>query len=214
MNILTFKLSDTTNFMDYTYYLSLISDERRKKIDALKFEHKKKTSLFAELLIRYQITKDLKLSNSEVHFEYNQYGKPYIKHYTDYNFSISHSKDYIVYVSDIHPIGIDVERIKSANIGLAKRFFTPKEYSYIVSSNSLDDSFFKVWTIKEAYIKMLGMGLHKPLSSFDIFSLDCNVYNTTIEDYSMSVCYSSKVPNSISLTNVGVEEVLHWADTI
>lgn len=214
MNILALKLSDTTNFTDYTYYLSLISNERQKKIDVLKFEHKKKTSLFAELLIRYQITKDLNLSNSEVSFEYNQYGKPCIKRYTDYNFSISHSKDYIVYVSDIHPIGIDIERIKNANIGLAKRFFTPKEYSHIVSSNSLDDSFFKVWTIKEAYIKMLGMGLHKPLSSFDIFSLDCNIYNTTIEDYSISVCYSSKVANSISLTNISVEDVLHWADTI
>lgn len=79
-------------------------------------------------------------------------------------FSISHSKStfMIAFISK-HLIGIDIEDGKDERPwrALAKRFYSPKELVYIDATDELSqrDLFLKLWTLKEAMIKCLGISI-------------------------------------------------------
>lgn len=87
-------------------------------------------------------------------------------------FNISHTRGgAIVAVADCRRLGVDIEsplRLVNA-LPIAERFFTPEELADIQGQNSADAQrrrFIRYWTLKESYIKALGLGMHKPLSSF------------------------------------------------
>jgi len=211
MSITLLSLDNVQDFKHYTKYLEFISSERRDRIHSIKFNHNKVTSLLAEMLIRYRIYNDLNLDNRDIVFTYNEYGKPSLKFNANFHFSISHTDNAIVYISDEFPIGIDIESIKVCNLTLAKRFFTPHEYEYIKCSNTPNQDFFKVWTMKESYIKMLGTGLHAPLNSFDVLKPTKNYtyYNTIHNENAISVCGSYNATNHIEIVSMNIENLLN-----
>ena len=95
---------------------------------------------------------------------------------TDIHFNISHSGCYVIAAVSDEDIGIDIQKIKSDKHRIAEKNFLPSECAYI---NEIEDEkinqqrFCEIWTIKEAYLKNIGIGLRKPLNSFEIdFSED------------------------------------------
>ncbi len=72
----------------------------------------------------------------------------------------------VVAISDSN-VGIDIEFIKPHRSKI-DRLLTEKDIEYISSSAEKDQSFYKIWTGKEAYAKALGTGLSTPLNSFEI----------------------------------------------
>lgn len=82
--------------------------------------------------------------------------KPYFKDYPEIRFSVSHSGDLALLAIGNTEIGIDIEKIRELDYNaLAKRYYTDGEVAQI---NSLDD-YFKVWTRKEAFLKLSAEGL-------------------------------------------------------
>ena len=135
-----------------------------------------------------------------------------MKDFLRYNFSISHTNNTIVFISNELPIGIDIEKISKGNLSLSKRFFTSNEYEHLKNSGNLDIDFFKIWTMKESYIKMLGTGLYTSLSSFDIFKPSNNYkyYNILYGKYSISVCYQEKDIQPIELVPIEYNIILDY----
>ncbi|MDR0668972.1 MAG: 4'-phosphopantetheinyl transferase superfamily protein [Treponema sp.] len=81
---------------------------------------------------------------------------------------------------DTQPVGIDIEvldpSLKPGILGpnmkamIMRRFFTPDERLYIGGSEEQQrERFYEVWTMKEAYIKKMGLGLAMGLRSFSVF---------------------------------------------
>lgn len=211
MQVTILKLEDIHNFEEYSKYLGYVSSERRSKVERIKPIEDKVTSLCAELLARSQISQELHIPTANVEFEYNSYGKPLLKDNPSYDFSISHSDGYVVFASDVAPVGVDIETLKPPNFRLAKRFFTPTEYDYIMKSENPSLKFFEVWTKKEAYIKMLGTGFSTPLSTFDILSPEniTKFFNTFTDSYQLSVCFEKKIIRKIEIVDVNLNEVLN-----
>ena len=131
----------------------------------------------------------------------NKWGKPYLKDYPDVKYSISHTDGYIACViSDNMPVGIDVERIRDFNEYAARRVCDDAERQYIYSSHNPNREFFKLWTLKESYIKAIGKGLSSPMKKANfILTKDERVKSNILgcrfalledeADYITAVCY-------------------------
>jgi len=65
---------------------------------------------------------------------------------------------------------VDVENVEriSATLDISKRFFSANEYTDLlkVPKHLQKQYFFYYWTLKEAYIKAKGKGIHIPLDQF------------------------------------------------
>ncbi len=195
----------------------LINSDKSYKIKKFTNKKDKIRSVIGEILIRTVIEEELCYGESkDIKFEKNKYGKPYIKEYPQFNFNISHSEDIVVGAIDNQPIGIDIEKVKTINYeGIAREFFAEGEFNYIIK-DSLDNKlerFYKIWTLKESYIKCCGQGLSLPLKSFSINIDDCDNIKMSINNenkeykfknfniglnYKLAVCSSNKdITNNI-----------------
>lgn len=199
LDIKILDIDISCGFLCYEKYLPLVSEERQKKIARFRFDKDKILSLFSGLLIQSEISKKFAISEKEIQFSYNEHGKPFLKNFPDFHFSVSHSGSCVAFISDSSPIGIDIEKISQARIEIARRFFAPNEYKYILKSENQNNTFYEIWTKKEAYIKMLGTGLTTPLSSFDVTErkLCEEFYTTQVSGYAVSV-YSEQIKKKIT----------------
>lgn len=92
------------------------------------------------------------------------------------HFNLSHTDGMLVLaVSRQHAVGVDVEAVtrKVELLALAQRYFTTQEYAAMLDMDAAAqrERFFMLWTLKEAWLKGRGLGLHIPLDDFS-FSFD------------------------------------------
>jgi len=118
----------------------------------------------------------LKIAPASIAFTYSEFGKPHVppaQNPAALAFSVSHSEDLcVVAITHIHPLGVDVERIRPDFGGeeVAQSNFAPAEFRELLSLSPdiRPQAFFNCWTRKEAYVKALGAGLQIPLDSFEV----------------------------------------------
>lgn len=106
-----------------------------------------------------------------IQFDENTHGKPLLKLPKDIHINVSHTDGYSVCVVSDTNVGVDVEKIENIDLDIAQKYFALLEYRYITEAQSTISQFnrfFEVWTMKECYLKLLGMGMYKPLDSFSI----------------------------------------------
>lgn len=103
--------------------------------------------------------------------EINKFGKPYLVDYESLHFSLSHSFDRVMCTMSDFEIGCDCEKVRDIDLHIADRFYSRSEKAYIDKIDNHKDreeAFFKIWTLKESYIKCIGTGLSTPLTSFSV----------------------------------------------
>lgn len=217
MIIRFFEIEGVGDFGKYERYLPLVSEERRERVRKTKSPKAKTVCLLAEVLMRREIGKALGVKEEEIVFSYTEQGKPYIEN-EDYHFSISHTENVIVFTDSRFPVGIDIEGINAGKasdeerakrrLRVAGRFFTEKEYESVRNSSfdrgnefGTDGEFCRIWTMKEAYVKMVGKGLLIPLNSFDVDNMESEAYyyNTMYKGYCISVCREGGEPEEVQL---------------
>ena len=148
-------------------FTEAISEYRLKKAKNYKNEDDRKLSILSSLLLDKALKKH-DLSERDMKYTFNAYGKPYFANAEDLHFSISHSGEYAMVVLSDKEIGCDIQQIKNINLSIADRFFTAEERKYVKCT----ENFFRIWTLKESFIKAIGKGLALPLNSFSIKGLD------------------------------------------
>jgi 4'-phosphopantetheinyl transferase len=145
-----------------------LSQDRRKKLEKFKFLEDRLRSLFSELLVRTYAIEKWGMANDEIHFNRNMFGKPAISGFPQYQFNISHSGHWVVAVFDNLPVGIDIEEIAQIDLSVSDFCFSQVEKTQLSEqpNESKLSYFFRLWTLKESYIKAVGKGLSTPLQSF------------------------------------------------
>lgn len=159
--------------MDDTVFrtlLPMVSEQKQDRIKRFLKPEDAQRCLIGDLLVRFLIIENLSISNRDIRFETNQYGKPFLAGVSSFHFNIAHSGNWIVCAVHDLSVGVDVEKIKPIELDIAKRFFSAEEYHAIVSQpiERQLDYFFSLWTLKESYIKAVGKGLSLSLDTFSI----------------------------------------------
>ncbi len=91
------------------------------------------------------------------------HGKPYFPTRPDISFNLSHCKGMAICGIGAYPMGVDVEWIRPLRAGVLRRAFSEAETEAVKSSIDPDCTFFQLWTLKESYVKALGIGISYPL---------------------------------------------------
>ena len=136
--------------------LPLVSEQRREQ--ALRYKHTfgRYCCLKSWLMLYDLIGEGLPVTGYG-EWSYNEHGKPYIK--GGPYFSISHCKEGIAVAVNDQPIGIDIEAIRHAEQDLIERTMNADERLAISDERDRDRVFTRLWTQKEAVVKMLGTGI-------------------------------------------------------
>lgn len=92
-------------------------------------------------------------------FGYLENGKPYLVGYPNIHFNLSHCKNAVVCAVSNSPIGVDIERKRHANDDLIRYTMNDEEIEQIDKSKDKDYAFTKLWTKKEAFVKLTGLGI-------------------------------------------------------
>ena len=149
----------------------------RQKAEAIGFFRSRALSAASSLLLQQALERE-GIDLSQLSWEVNPYGKPYFPQLNNFHFSVSHSGDWAVCGVGRAPLGVDVEKIQKKSrdcLALARRFFHPREYALLEKSQDPEGDFFRLWTLKESYVKFTGEGMHRPFRSFS-FSLGPSPY--------------------------------------
>lgn len=145
--------------------------------------------------------------DENIYITKNEYGKPYIHGSEDIFFSISHSFNWSTCVLSEKSVGVDIEN-NSVNEGLLDfTLFHDSEFRLVqqVPNKERVYIYYKLWTMKEAYLKAIGTGLRRSLSSFysvvtgrnsariyDCYSqkyAECYTYSNLVKDHTLSICF-------------------------
>lgn len=150
----------------FRHFFCSLSKERQQKLDVIKAEGVRLSSLGAWTLMDYGLRQLYGLRQKDVTITYGAHGKPYVKDRPDIHFNLSHSGDYVLAAFGPVEIGCDIQQTMQGtrNDRIATRFFTEAEQKAL--AEGID--FYRIWARKESYIKCTGNGMACDLRSFDV----------------------------------------------
>ncbi len=130
------------------------------------------------------------------------------------SFNISHSGLLVAVAVSDQPVGVDIEEVKERKGAqrIAKRFFSDRELNEL-TENSSEESFYRIWTAKEALCKCEGVSLAQNLRALDTLDAErsgeyfFSRYDVRLEDsrYIMTVCAKNKTDVDITAMNGGIK---------
>lgn len=140
-------------------------------------------SLLNELLER-----DFGIKNAKI-LKTNK-GKPYLEGNDNIHFNISHTQGAVAIAFCDSETGVDIEHERPINPKIAGRHFCDDEMIVVEKSNNTNAELLKMWTRKEAYIKMSGEGLSSGLNTFNTLDekIAKKIKTFEIEGFYISVC--------------------------
>lgn len=151
-------LNNDIEHFDFEAALPLLSEQRREQ--ALKFKHDlgRKTCAAAYLLLCEALRSEYGITEPPV-FEYGEHGKPFIVGHPDIHFNMSHCREAAICAVSNEPIGVDVESIREFNDSLIRYTMNEREVQEIEQAERPDVAFIRLWTMKEAVLKLSGRGI-------------------------------------------------------
>lgn len=158
--------------------LSEISEQRREQ--AVKFKHElgQRLCVLAYQLLKQGLHEAYGIEGNP-QFEYNEHGKPAIVGHPDIFFNLSHCKEAVLCAISDQPVGVDVESVRSFNESLVHYTMNEDEIREIETAEDRAVAFIRLWTMKEAALKLEGTGISKDMKQ--VLLLDGLDFETFID---------------------------------
>ncbi len=128
-------------------------------------------------LLRLLLGAYLQRDPGRLGFIYSDRGKPSLAKESggvvDLQFNVSHSRGRVIYAVSVGSgVGIDLEGVNPLFecLEIARRICTPQEWAAFVQLPSVEQrqAFYKIWTRKEAVVKLQGDRLYEKLTVFEV----------------------------------------------
>ena len=158
----------------------------------------------SNLLVKKLLAKEMDMPEQKIQFARTSFGKPYLINNMRH-FNVSFSNETFMMVTNNTPVGADIEYIKEINdIDDVISNFAPEEQKALSGLQYTEkiEYFYRLWVLKESYIKAIGKGFSCPLNSFYIADKppDCSLIysaekdlNWIFKSYSLPEGYKSAV---------------------
>ena len=174
--------------LDYQALYAKASDERKRRADRYRRREDSLRCVAADALLRYA------LGTASYTAQKSPDGKPFIEGKENFHYNLSHAGKWVVIAYGDSEVGVDVEKLRADTDieAIARRFFATEEQRYVFEEETnRRQRFFEIWTGKESYLKYLGTGLKRDLTSFSVLSLKPEIhlhYQTLPDGYSLCLC--------------------------
>ena len=166
--------------------LGEISAQRREQALRFRYELGQRLCVLAYQLLKQGLHETYGITENPI-FEYNEHGKPSIVGHPEIFFNLSHCKKAAVCAISDHPVGIDVESIREYKESLVNYTMNDAEIREIESAENPASVFIRLWTMKEATMKLVGTGISNDMKNV----IDTTAYQYTTVDrqqYIYTVC--------------------------
>ena len=182
------KILVSENIWDFDLEAALkeISAQRREQAQKFKYEQGQRLCVLAYQLLKKGLQQEYGITENPV-FVYNEHGKPSIEGHPEICFNLSHCKEAAICVISDQPIGVDVESIREYKESLVNYTMNDEEVSLIKSADNPAAAFIRLWTMKEATMKLIGTGISNDMKSV----IDQHTYKYTTVDrqrYIYTIC--------------------------
>lgn len=143
--------------------LASLPQWRRELALNFKFQQGRIECAFSYLLLCRALRESYGITEQPL-FEIGEHGKPTLL-FTQasptplIHFNLSHCKTAIACVVSEIPVGIDVERMGRYRESLARHVFNDQEFAEVTTSPDPQIPFTRLWTQKEAIVKLTGRGI-------------------------------------------------------
>ena len=149
-----------------------LPESRRLAADKYKFLEDRLRALASGALL-LKLCEEENLSYEMTDLTVNPYGKPYFSEHPDICFNLSHSGAKVILGVSDHDIGCDIEVIHDNPViqTIAQHCFSPEENQMLLEEANAEARlrlFYRLWTLRESYIKETGLGFYMPFRSFRI----------------------------------------------
>ncbi len=160
-------------------YRNLMSADEKRRYERFYFDRDRRLFLVAWALVRNMLSHFADPAPADWSFEVNRHGKPEIAGPATappLRFNLSHTRGLVAcIVAPELDVGVDVEDRRRPTRGpdIARRFFSEREVAdfELLDVERQQIAFYEYWTLKEAYVKAVGVGISLGLGRFS-FHLD------------------------------------------
>lgn len=154
----------------------LLSNAEKERSERFKFYKHRKSYIASHGFLHTALGYYINTPANEIEFSQGEQGKPSIaekQNSENIQFNLSHSGNLaILAICKNHQLGIDIEcsNRQADWAGIARRFFTKHEQQdfFQLDEKSQEAAFYKIWTRKEAHMKVTGKGLSLSPTQFEI----------------------------------------------
>ena len=150
----------------------LLSAEELSRYRVIKHAKTRHSYLVSHAMLRSVLSGYVDRPEPEWQFVRGQHGKPHLRpseDVPDIRFNLTHTDGLCACVFSLeHECGIDVERHGSVRRieAVAQRMFSDEECAQLAANGYEAEMFNRFWTLREAYLKALGIGLSGSSKSF------------------------------------------------
>ena len=184
-------LSEDIWDFDLDAALAEISDQRREQAVRFKHELGQRLCVLAYRLLKQGLNEVYGIEENPI-FEYNEHGKPSIVGHPEICFNLSHCKEAAVCAISDWPVGVDVESVRSFNDSLVRYTMNDEEVRQIETAEDRAVAFIRLWTKKEAALKLIGTGISKDMKQvLNQEGLDFETFIDTKRCFIYSICQFS-----------------------
>ena len=162
--IFLFHYSGKLSEWEYALLSSSCSCTRQENLKLKRRRADQELSAIAETMCRYIVAEYTGYKFSQIEIKKDNNGRPYFENYI---LGISHTEGFVACGISMLPFGVDVEKVADMDDYelIAKLYFHSYEYHDVVTyEGDKLRYFYKIWTLKECYMKCKGIGLTEALS--------------------------------------------------
>jgi len=149
-------------------WMAELPREKHARIERYRKDGDKALAIVAHRLLCYMLKTQCGIVPQADQWRVGQNGKPYLLN-ADVHFNVSHSGEMVMCALHDMPVGIDIERMRMVSPNVPERIMSSEEKRVYDLSDDQCKLFFQIWTLKEAYIKYLGVGMRMPLRAITVY---------------------------------------------